>query len=118
MAVLTINGSEMPSPSKLEIQYHELGKTSTNAAGNAIMDVLGQKRSMNVSWSYLPKDRANDIVTAVLASHFMMLEFYDPKTGGNVSAEFYVSSMSFPAFRYENGVPVAFKDCKIAFQER
>ena len=49
--VLSVNGSEMPSPSLFEIRYTDKGKSSTNAAGLMVMDWTGQKRTLQYAWS-------------------------------------------------------------------
>lgn len=116
--ILTVNGSEMPSPSLFEIRYTDLGKSSTNAAGHAVMDVLGQKRALQFGWSYLTLDQANELLSAVRQAHFMVLGFYDPQAAGQSEGTFYVEDVAVPAYRYEGDTPVGYKGVKITFQER
>ena len=118
MAVLTVNGSAMPSPSKMDIQYTDLGKSSTNAAGHSVMDVLGQKRILQCVWGYLTADETNELLSAVRQAHFMVLWFYDPQIAQETEGTFYCDGVTAPVFRYKNGIPAAFRDVKIVFQER
>lgn len=116
--ILTVNGSEMPSPSLFEIRYADLGKSSTNAAGHTVMDVLGQKRTLQLGWSYLTADKTNELLSAVRQAHFMVLGFYDPQTAGQSEGTFYVDDVLTPAYKYEGDTPVSYKGVKIIFQER
>ena len=116
--VLSVNGSEMPSPSIFEVRYADKGKSSTNAAGYAVMDWIGQKRTIQCGWSYLTADQANELLSAVRQAHFMTLSFYDPKEGAQTESVFYISDITAPAYKYKGDTPVGYKGVKIIFEER
>ena len=116
MAVLSINGTDMPSPSAMEIQYDAVGKQETNAAGNTVMDRLGVKRTLKCTWNHLNAEDAAILLTAAQAENWIELGFYDPQSGEDEGV-FRVERASAPVFRVVEGVPV-FRSVQIDFRER
>lgn len=118
MAVLIINGMDMPSPQTMEISWREIGKKETNAMGQMVMDRVALKRDIKCVWRYLSVDDARVLFGIVNAEPFFSLACVDPVTGENVVGEYKAEDRLIKPARYAEGKPVGFSDVQITFQER
>lgn len=116
MAILSINGTDMPSPSAMEVRYEPVGKTETNAAGNTVMDRLGMKRLLKITWNHLSAEDAAILLTAAQSENWNELEFYDPAEGRQQGV-FRAERTSAPVHRVVNDVP-EYRGVQIEFRER
>ena len=118
MAILIINGAEMPSPSEMQIGYKDIGKAETAASGDTIMDRVAIKRTISASFAHLSKDQAQAILVALKTLLFFDLHFYDPLSGESMSGTFRCTSCTVSPWRYADGAPVGYTGGKITLEER
>lgn len=118
MAIIAINGLDMPAPQKIDIKYREIGKSETNAAGKIVMDRVALKRDVNCVWRYISKDDMTILLGQITPEPFVRLSFTDPMTGENAEGEYKTADVLIKPLRYENGAPVGYTDVQIDFQER
>jgi hypothetical protein len=119
MAILTINGAAMPSPSGLEIAYKSIGKAETSASGETVMDRIALKRTITANFSYLTQEGAKALSQAVMQNaNFFDLTFYDPMTGTELTGIFRATECRLSPYRYAEGVPVGHREGKITMEER
>lgn len=118
MAIIAINGLDMPSPQTMEISYREIGKNETNAAGQKVMDRVALKRDLKCVWRYLSKEDAGILLGQITPEPFMDVSFVDPVTGENAEGEYKAADTVIKPNRYANGFPVGYADITINFQER
>lgn len=119
MAILTIDGAEMPSPSGLDITYKVNGKAEMSASGDTIMDRLSVKRTIKATFSHLTAEAAKTLlVTAVQNVNFFDLTYYDPLTGGEVTGVFRVSGCNLSPWCYKDNAPVGYRNGSVTMEEK
>ena len=118
MAILTINGAEMPSPSEMQIGYKDIGKAETAASGDTVMDRVAIKRTINATFAHLTKDQAQALLIALKTLPFFDLYFFDPLSGTHISGTFRCTSCTVSPWRYVDGAPIGYTGGKITLEER
>lgn len=118
MAILTVNGVDMPSPKEMNISYNPIGKSENNAAGGIVMDRIALKRTISLSWGYLDIDNAVILLSAMQGELFMSVAFYDPATSGAYTGTFYAQTCDASPVRYEGGLPIGYKDVSVTLTEK
>lgn len=116
MAVITINGVEMPAPSDMQIGIMDLSKAERNANGTMIIERIATKRKIELSWNYLSRTQLSSVLNMVNPV-FFTVGYQDPMTGASRSGTFYVGDRSASVIDFIAGVP-RYKDVKFNFIER
>lgn len=82
MAMLTINGLPMPSPSVLKAEIFEIGSFGERtASGRLVADRVAVKRRLKLKWACLTPAQMGLLLGAV-GNVFFEAEYPDPETGG------------------------------------
>lgn len=106
MAILTIAGVAVKSPTTLEVEIQDIDKESErNANGTMQRTRVATKRKLNVEWGALTNAEISKILNAV-KDVFFTVTYPDPMTGKNATKTFYVGDRSAPVYRIKSGVPV------------
>lgn len=107
MAVLKVNGADMPAPSAMKISIFDVSATADrSASGKMIIDRVGTKRKLELSWAYLSAAELSALLTAVGEKTFFTAAYPDPQTGGERSMTCYCGDRATGVLRMENGAPV------------
>ena len=53
MEFFKINGKSIKAPTEISISYEELDKAERTVDGTMVVDIVGTKRRVDVSWEYL-----------------------------------------------------------------
>lgn len=96
MAKLMINGTAMPEPSYLSINYQDLDSDNTKRDETGVMHrdrIRGNVHKLIVKWNAVSNADAAIILQAVSGVSFSVT-FYDPRSGGNVTITAYVGDRS------------------------
>lgn len=56
MEFFKINGKSIKAPTEISISYEELDKAERTVDGTMVVDIVGTKRRVDVSWEYLSTD--------------------------------------------------------------
>lgn len=116
MALLTIGGVAMPTPSEMNISYMDLSKAERNANGLMIIERIATKRKLEIKYAYLNSADLSKLLNAV-APTFYNVTFLDVKTGDYQTASMYCGDRSVGWLDYVNGVP-RYKDFGFDLIER
>ena len=107
MALLTVNGAEMPAPTTLKINIFDVSATADrNASGNVVIDRVGTKRKLEMTWAHMTAAQLSALLTAVGEKLFFTAGYPDPQTGGMRSMTCYCGDRATGVLRMENGNPV------------
>lgn len=124
MAILKVNGTDLPDPSTLSIAVMDIDAPSTtrNARGEMLRDrVRGaatSPRKLEAEWKGLKVEVASTILQAV-SPVFFTLEYTDTYTGGRRSGTFYVGDRNASVYRMnEDGSGMVLESLKMNFIER
>ena len=79
MALLTVNGAEMPAPTTLKINIFDVSATADrNASGNVVIDRVGTKRKLEMTWAHLTPAQLSLLLTAVILFQFSAAQTINP----------------------------------------
>lgn len=107
MAMLKINGVEMPAPSAMKVQIFDVSATADrSASGRMIIDRVGTKRKLELSWAHLTGAQLASLLSAVNQKTFFTAAYPDPQTGGVRAMVCYCGDRTTGVLRMEDGKPV------------
>lgn len=116
MALITIGGSELPTPSDLSVGILDLSKAERNASGTMIIERIATKRKLELSWKYLSREQLTQVFSAV-APVFFEVTYIDPQTNATKTGTFYAGDRTCGMLDFINGV-ARYKDVKFSLIER
>jgi len=105
MAILVIDGVEMPDPSGMEIGIMDISKAERNARGTMIKELIATKRKIDISWEVLNQTQMSKVLNAV-NKNFFQVTYTDPVTANERTGTFYVGDRKLAVLKYQNGVPL------------
>jgi len=104
MAMIYIDGVEMPSPAEFSVEFEDVGDMGRrNALGQRLVDRVAVKRIITVSWPRLDREKAALIMAAACGNVFFEAGYHDPETGEMRTGTFRVVSRSAVMHRAEEG---------------
>jgi hypothetical protein len=107
MAMLYINGAEMPSPAELSVELEDIGDAGyRNALGQRLVDRIAVKRTIELRWPQISAADAAELLGAVAQEVFFSAEYHDPETGGLREGVFRAVQRSAEMFRVDGGAAV------------
>lgn len=118
MALLSINGVAIKTPSKFSVTISDFdGETTRNAKGELIRDRIGIKRKVDCEWPPMTQSEMSTLLNAVTAV-FFTVQYLDPKDGV-VTKTMYVGDRSAPMYKHGNGgAEVLWEGVKMNFVEK
>jgi hypothetical protein len=116
MALVTINGVNVPTPSDFQVGIMDISKAERNANGLMIIERIATKKKLSLSYVYLTATDLKTILNAV-APVFYNVTYLDPVSNSNVTGSFYSGDRNMGMIDFLNGVP-RYKDLKIELIER
>lgn len=85
MDFFKINGKKIKAPTELTVSPEVLDKAERTVDGTMVVDVIGTKRIVDVSWEYLSKEDMTVLTKAVGGDKFAEITFHDNGTGNLVT---------------------------------
>jgi hypothetical protein len=116
MALIKINGVEIPTPSDYQPGIMDISKAERNANGTMIIERVATKRKLELAWKTLSQQQMTLILNAI-APVFFTVEYMDPQEGGIKIGTFYAGDRNCPALSFING-KLKYKDVKFSIIER
>ena len=117
MAVITVNGAEMPSPSKLEVEIFDVGsREGRSASGRLVRDRIAVKRRLTLKWACLTCAQMGTLLSAV-AGGFFEAACPDPETGKMRASQYSCSERTAGVLCIRDGEPV-WNNVKMEWTER
>ena len=107
MAVITVNGAAMPAPSTLKVTIFDVASTADrNASGQVVMDRVGTKRKLEMTWAHLTPAQLSQLLQAVGADVFFTAGYPDPQTAQMRTMTCYCGDRTGGILRMISGAPV------------
>jgi hypothetical protein len=116
VALISINGVDLPAPSVYDPGIQDLSKGERNARGTMIIERIATKRKIELGWPLLSGTEYSQILKLV-SSTFFSVRYFDAQENGFKNGTFYVGDRPAPMFRFNNGV-ASYKDIKFNIIER
>ena len=85
MEFFKINGIAIASPTEISISLESLDRAERTMDGTMVVDIIGEKRNVEVRWEYLTKENMNKLSAAIKNSQFATISFHDKETGNIVT---------------------------------
>lgn len=109
MALLNINGVDMPTPSSYEYSIQDISKAERVASGDIVIDWIATKGKIYLKFNHLTRADLSLLLGAIQSTSFttsFTVEYEDPITLTKITGNFYVGDRKMGLFRYVNGEPV------------
>lgn len=116
MALISIGGVELPTPSDYGVGVQDISKAERNAQGTMIIERITTKKTLELNYSYLDSSDLSKILKAVSPT-FFNVTYLDPVTNTQMTSSFYCGDRSVSLISFTNGVP-KYKDMKFTLIER
>lgn len=98
--IITIDGTQIKSPSKLKPGIFRLSKSGRLASGKMTIDLIAIKRRIDLTWDAISGDDMAQILDLLDANVFYTVTFPDPKTpGAQATMKAYVGDINLDLFR-------------------
>lgn len=118
MEFFKINGKSIKAPTEISISYEELDKAERTVDGTMVVDIVGTKRRVDVSWEYLSTDDMAVLANAVKGGIFTGVSFHDNATGNLISITARAEGLTYlPQYNWSKG-KLIWKSVAVAFRER
>jgi hypothetical protein len=105
MAVLTVGGAAVKSPTELKVEIFEVGSGDVRSASGALVrDVVAVKRRLRLRWATLTPVQLGALLSKVSGAAFTA-EYPDPESGMR-TAQFRLGDASAGVLRIADGRPV------------
>lgn len=114
--MIAINQVAIPTPSDLTVSIMDISKAERNAAGTMVIERIATKRKLELSYAYLSKEQAQQVLTAVSAVTFTVT-YIDPQTGATRTITCYAGDRSAGFLDVKNGIP-RYRDVKFNLIEK
>jgi hypothetical protein len=116
MALITVAGVALPTPSSYGVGIQDLSKAERNAKGTMIIERIATKRTIQIEYKYLSKDDLSKVLKALSGTYFNVT-YLDPQINGNRTASFYCGDRSMGMIDFVDGIP-RYKDIQFNLIER
>jgi hypothetical protein len=88
MALITIGGEALPTPTEFQIGYQDISKAERNANGKMMIERIATKRKLFLTYSYLTESDLAFILRKVAPAYFSVT-YVDAQTQTKKSGSFY-----------------------------
>jgi len=118
MDFFKINRKAVKSPTSIEHSFEVLDKAERTMDGTMVVDVVGKKMNLSVSWDYLLDADMRLIASELNSSTFVEVTFNDKQTGELVTITGHPKSFKYsPAYDWVHN-KVMWQNISVTFEER
>lgn len=116
MALISIGGVALPTPSELQVGLMDLSKAERNAKGTMIIERIATKRKLEVTYEFLTRSELSLVLNAV-SPVFFNLTYLDPQSNSYLTGSFYCGDRNVGFLDFRNGIP-RYKNISFSLIER
>ncbi|MEG0133410.1 MAG: DUF6711 family protein [Clostridium sp.] len=116
MALIKINGVEIPTPASYSVGIQDISKAERNANGTMIIERIATKRKIEIGWGLITSETAGIVLNAV-SPIFFTVEYVDPQENAVKIGTFYCGDRTTPMLIFTDGI-AKYKDLKFNLVER
>ena len=117
MDFFKINGVLIASPKEIQVSFETLDKTERTMDGTMVVDIIGEKKKIDVSWDFLSKEDMATLSSGARNTAFARIAFHSKDTGQLVEMEARAENFSYsPHFDWARnrlmwaGVSITFRE--------
>lgn len=104
MALISINGVALPTPSEFQVGTMDISKAQRNANGTMIIERIATKRKLFISYAFVNATDLKQILELV-APTFYDVTYIDPQSNTQETGSFYSGDRNVGMIDYLDGVP-------------
>lgn len=116
MALVSIDGVDLPTPSDYQVEILDISKAERNANGTMIIERITTKRKISVKYNYLNSAQLKDLLTK-LAPTFFNVTYLDPQDNITKTSSFYCGDRNASLVDFVDNTP-RYKDVSFNLIER
>jgi hypothetical protein len=116
MALITLNGVALPTPTEFQVSYNDISKADRNANGYMIIERIATKRKLFFTYSFVTAADAN-LILQLISPTFYDVTYLDPQDNVMKTGNFYCGDRQLGMIDYQNGV-ARYKDFAFNLIER
>jgi hypothetical protein len=116
LALLTIGGKAMPTPTEYSVGIADISKAQRNANGTMIIERITSKKTIKVSYSFITSADLKTVLGAVAPTYYNVT-YLDPSLDAYVTSSFYCGDRNIGMMDYIDGV-ARYKDFSFDLIER
>ena len=103
MALVSIEGVALPTPTEFQIGYMDISKAERNANGNMIIERIATKRKLFLTYSYLTTSELSLILQKTSPAYYNVT-YLDAQTNTIKTGSFYCGDRTVGMVDYINGI--------------
>lgn len=103
MALVTIGGVALPTPTGFQVGIQDISKAERNANGRMIIERVATKRKLFITYSFVTEEDAS-LILKMIAPTFYDVTYLDPQNNTMQSGSFYCGDRNLGMVDYRNGV--------------
>ena len=113
-----INNKTIKSPSEISLSCEDLDKAERTIDGTMVVDLIGIKRKVDVSWEYLSKEDMAVLSGEVKSRNFVTITFHDNATGALTTMTARPKDLAYLPYYDWAKAQIMWKSVAISFVER
>ncbi len=118
MDFFKVNGKKIKAPTEITVSPEVLDKAERTVDGTMVVDIIGTKRKVDVSWEYLSKENMTTLTKAIGGDKFAKIAFHDNGTGNLVTMTGRSEGLTYqPYYDWSKG-KIMWKSVSVSFTER
>ena len=106
MAVLTVNGTALPTPESVKYTLQDLSSEDGSGRtldGTMYKDRVAQKRTLECAWALLSPSDAQTVLSTINNTIMMQVQYFDPVSRQVETRTFYVGDRSVEFLTLKTG---------------
>ena len=118
MDFFKVNNKKIKAPTDITVSPEILDKAERTVDGTMVIDIVGTKRKVDVSWEYLSKEDMTTLTKAIGGDKFAEIAFHDHSTGSLVTMTARSEGITYqPHYDWAKG-KIMWKSVSVTFTER
>jgi len=115
LALLSIGGVAMPTPTELTVSVNDISKADRNANGTMVLERITTKQKLQCKWTYISGYNLQIILSTISATTYNVT-YINPITNASETRNMYCGDRSVGYIDFQNSVP-RYKDFSVDFIE-
>lgn len=118
MEFFKINGREIKAPTEITVSLEILDKSERTIDGTLVVDIVGEKRKVDVNWEYISKEDMTTLTKAISGYKFVEISFHDNSTGSLTTMIARSEGLTYQPHYDWSKAKIMWKSVSISFTEK
>ena len=118
MQFFKINGKDVTAPKEITVSPEHLDKAERTLDGTMVIDVIGTKKKVDVSWEYLVKEDLKVLTAESGSDRFSRITFHNGETGELETIVARAENLTYMPYYDWAKAQLLWKDVSLSFKEK